>query len=41
MFYDDAALKQFNTLYQDVLKLNAQMQQIQQKNQQALEQKHE
>lgn len=41
MFYDDTALKQFNTLYQDVLKLNVQMQQIQQKNQQALEQKHE
>jgi hypothetical protein len=41
MFYDDKALKQFNTLYQEVVKLNTQMQQIQQQNKQALQQKHD
>lgn len=41
MFYDDQALKQFNTLYQDVVKLNSQMQQIQQQNRTALQEKHD
>ena len=41
MFYDDKALKQFNTLYQDVVKLNSQMQQIQQQNRTALQEKHD
>ncbi len=41
MFYDDAALKQFNTLYQEVVKLNSQMQQIQQQNRKALQEKHD
>ncbi|MHA3892554.1 hypothetical protein [Acinetobacter sp. GXMZU3951] len=41
MFYEDAPLKQFNALYQQVLDLNAQLQKIQQQNQQALEQKHD
>jgi hypothetical protein len=41
MFYDDKALKQFNTLYQEVVKLNTQMQQIQQQNRKALQQKHD
>lgn len=41
MFYDDKALKQFNTLYQEVVKLNSQMQQIQQQNRTALQEKHD
>ncbi|MGY5391733.1 hypothetical protein [Acinetobacter sp. NigerLNRRAM0016] len=41
MFYDDKALKQFNTLYQEVVKLNSQMQQIQQQNRKALQEKHD
>ena len=41
MFYDDQALKQFNTLYQEVVKLNSQMQQIQQQNRKALQEKHD
>ena len=41
MFYDDQALKQFNTLYQEVVKLNSQMQQIQQQNRTALQEKHD
>lgn len=41
MFYDDKALKQFNTLYQEVVKLNSQIQQIQQQNRIALQEKHD
>lgn len=41
MFYDDKALKQFNTLYQEVVKLNSQMQQIQQQNRKALQEKQD
>ena len=41
MFYVDKALKQFNTLYQEVVKLNSQMQQIQQQNRTALQEKHD
>lgn len=39
MFYDDHAVQQFNTLYKEVLHLNAQMEQIKKHNIQAVEQK--
>lgn len=39
MFYEDAGLKQFNQAYQDMLKLNQQMQEITQAHQQALAEK--
>ena len=41
MFYEDAPLKQFNALYQQVLDLNVQLQKVQRQNQKALEQKHD
>ena len=39
MFYEDAALKEFNTVYQEMVQLNTQMQEISQQHQQALESK--
>lgn len=39
MFYEDTGLKQFNQAYQDMLKLNQQMQEITQAHQQALAEK--
>ena len=39
MFYEDAPLKQFNQLYTEMLALNAQMDEIRQKNRSELKQK--
>ena len=39
MFYEDQPLKQFNTLYQEVLQLNAEMEKIKKQNRKAVEQK--
>ena len=39
MFYEDAALKEFNTVYQEMVQLNTQMQEISQQHQRALESK--
>ncbi len=38
LFYEDAQVKQFNTLYQEVLQLNAEIEKIEQKNVEALKQ---
>lgn len=38
LFYEDAQVKRFNQLYQDVLKLNTEIEKIEQKNVEALEQ---
>jgi hypothetical protein len=39
MFYEDAALKEFNTVYQEMVQLNTQMHEISQQHQRALESK--
>lgn len=39
MFYEDQPLKQFNTLYQEVLQLNAEMEKIKNQNRKAVEQR--
>lgn len=39
MFYEDAPLKEFNTVYQEIVQLNHQMQQISQHHQRALQAK--
>ncbi|WP_267283332.1 MULTISPECIES: hypothetical protein [Acinetobacter] len=39
MFYEDAALKEFNAVYQEMVQLNTQMQEITQQHQRALESK--
>lgn len=39
MFYQDKAVKQFNTLYQDVLQLNAEMEKVKKQNRKAIEQR--
>ena len=39
MFYQDKAVKQFNTLYQEVLQLNAAIDKVKKQNRKAIEQR--